>query len=95
VVCLLYSSREIALGCISKACRAHGWPLGLSSVSGKYFVPQISQERLAGADHLLCLLCWCLECKMYGPGVSCGFSLLDSMGHCRICTGTPADASAA
>jgi hypothetical protein len=52
-VCLLYGSREIALGCISKACRAHGWPLDLSSVAGTNYVPVVSPERLAG------VCAWC------------------------------------
>jgi hypothetical protein len=56
VVGLLYGSREIALGCISKACRAHGWPLDLSSAAGANYsyVPVVSQERLAGAQLPLC-----------------------------------------
>lgn len=54
VACLLYGSREIALACISKTCRAHGCPLDLGAVHGGMdFVPQISQERLAAIESAL------------------------------------------
>jgi hypothetical protein len=61
VVALLYGSREIALGCISKACRAHGWPLDVSSAAGTNYsyVPVVSQERLAGVHwSLYAVLGW-------------------------------------